>query len=493
MTPTPAEVLARTAEEPARFVRRPGADRPPGVLNPRMMLATTRRVLMQLRSDRRTIAMIVVVPSALLVLVHEMFDAQLSFNRTALTLIGIFPFTLMFLITSIAMLRERTGGTLERLMTTPLSKLDLLFGYGIAFAVAGFVQACATCFTAYVLLGLHTPGSPVLVLGLAVAGALLGMGLGLLVSAFATSEFQAVQFMPIIVMPQVFLGGLFVPREQMSDWLQNVSDFLPLTYSIEGLAEVGSTSLVTGELLFDAAIVAGLAAVAVALAATTLKRRTGMPTAAERRRRRAIPLVVLALAAGVAVNVGVDASRYVTTDNAVVDGEQIPIVAPRAGTLLDWQPTLGATLTEDQVVGRLQLEGGAVRPRMVLRAPGAGTVVLNDGVEGSYVPAGTRLAVVYDLDEVYVTAQVDETDLADVRVGGPVDIVVDSDEGRTLTGVVQEIRTGTVAAFADNPPDNTAASFDRVTQRVPVRIAVTDRQGLLLAPGMNVTVKIHKA
>jgi ABC-2 type transport system permease protein len=479
---------SRTAGRPPR----PEAEhRTVRVVNPRLVLATARRVLTQLLHDRRTVAMLVVVPSLLLTLVSQMLNAQTTFNATALTLIGIFPFTLMFLITSIAMLRERTGGTLERLMTTPLSKLDLLLGYGIAFAVAGVVQAGATCLTAYLLLDLRTPGSPVLVLALAVAGALLGMGLGLLVSAFATSEFQAVQFMPIIVMPQVFLGGLFVPREQMADWLQTVSDFLPLTYSIEGLDEVGSTSLVTGELLRDAAVVAGLAVVAVALAATTLKRSTGSPTRAERRRRTVIPLVVLVLAAGIGVNIAVDAGRYVTTDNAFVDGEQIPITAPRSGTLLVWEPALGSVLGKDQVIGRLQIEEEVFKPQQVLRSPGDGTVVLSSVTEGAYVVTGTQLAVLYDLAEVYVTARVDETDLPDVRIGALADITVDGDD-RTATGVVREIRGGTTANFSDRPPDNTAAIFDRPTQVVEVRIAIQDPRGITFLPGMNITAKIRR-
>jgi len=485
------QLATRPSRTPERPPRAEPDDRTVRVVSARLVFATARRVLTQLLHDRRTVGMLVVVPSLLLTLVSQMLNSQTRFNATALTLIGIFPFTLMFLITSIAMLRERTGGTLERLMTTPLSKLDLLLGYGIAFAVAGVVQAGATCLTAYLLLDLHTPGSPLLVLALAVAGALLGMGLGLLVSAFATSEFQAVQFMPIIVMPQVFLGGLFVPREQMADWLQNVSDFLPLTYSIEGLDEVGSTSLVTGELLRAAAVVAGLAVVAVALAATTLKRSTGSPTTAERRRRIAIPLVVVALAAGIAVGVAVDTSRYVTTDNAFVDGEQISINAPRAGTLVVWEPTLGSVVGEDQVIGRLQIEDEVFKPQYVLRSPGEGTVVLSSVTEGSYVVTGAQLAVLYDLAEVYVTARVDETDLRDVRIGALVDITVDGDD-RTATGVVREIRGGTSASFSDSPPDNTAAIFDRPTQVVEVRVAIQDPRGITFLPGMNITVQISR-
>ena len=134
-----------------------------------------------------------------------------------------------------------------------------------------------------------------------------------------------------------------------------------------------------------------------------------------------------------------------------------------------------------------------MRPRLVVRAPADGTVVQDDGVEGTFVTAGTRLAVVYELSQVYVTAQVDETDIDEVRIGQPVDLIVDADPDRTLVGHVREIQIGTAATFAADPPDNTTGVVDRDTQVVPVRIAVTDPQGLPLLPGLNVTVKIHKS
>nr|WP_255622611.1 HlyD family efflux transporter periplasmic adaptor subunit [Pseudonocardia sp. DSM 110487] len=204
-----------------------------------------------------------------------------------------------------------------------------------------------------------------------------------------------------------------------------------------------------------------------------------------------IPLVVVALAAGIAVNVAVDAGRYVTTDNAVVDGEQIPINAPRSGTLLVWEPTLGSVLGKDEVIGRLQIEDEVFKPQQVLRSPGDGTVVLSSVTQGAYVVTGTQLAVLYDLGEVYVTARVDETDLRDVRIGALADISVDGDD-RTAAGVVREIRGGTTATFSDRPPDNTAAVFDRPTQVVEVRIAIHDPNGITFLPGMNITVKIRR-
>lgn len=243
------------------------------LLNPRIVAATARRVLNQLRGDRRTVAMLMVVPSALLTLINQMLDDQPSFNRTGLTLLGIFPFTLMFLITSIAMLRERTSGTLERLLTTPLSKLDLLLGYGCAFAVAATAQAMVTCATAYLLLDLYTPGSAVLVFGVAIAGAVLGMSLGLLASAFATTEFQAVQFMPAIVVPQILLCGLLVPRESLPTVLEAISDVLPLSYAVDAMTHLVS-STGTGEVWTDLAIVAGFVVAGLALGSATLRRRT---------------------------------------------------------------------------------------------------------------------------------------------------------------------------------------------------------------------------
>jgi ABC-2 type transport system permease protein len=175
----------------------------------------------------------------------------------------------------VAMLRERTSGTLERLLTTPMAKLDLLLGYGIAFALAATVQAAAAAGTAYWLLGLDTVGSPWLVLAVAVADSVLGMALGLFVSAFARTEFQAVQFMPAIVLPQILLCGLFTARDSMAGWLEGISDALPLTYAVQALGEVGVHAEVTSTLARDFGILAGAAIACLVLAAATLRRRSG--------------------------------------------------------------------------------------------------------------------------------------------------------------------------------------------------------------------------
>jgi ABC-2 type transport system permease protein len=240
-----------------------------------ILLHTTGRILRQLRHDRRTVAMLVAVPTLLLTLLYFMYqESEFVFDRIALIMLGVFPFVIMFLITSIAMLRERTTGTLERLLTTPLRKTDLLFGYGLAFGLAATLQAAVAAALAYLLLDLDTRGAAGYVILIAVANAVLGMALGLLASAFAKTEFQAVQFMPVIAVPQLLLCGLFVPREAMAGWLQAVSDVLPLTYAVEALQEVGAHAEPTGTMWRDFAIVAGAVVVALVAAAGTLRRRT---------------------------------------------------------------------------------------------------------------------------------------------------------------------------------------------------------------------------
>ena len=244
-------------------------------MSPHILASTIGRIVRQLRHDRRTVALIIVVPLLLLTLLYFMFDEQpLMFDKVALVMLGIFPFIIMFLITSIAMLRERTSGTLERLFTTPVGKLDLLFGYGIAFGLVATAQAAVAAGLAYWLFDLDTAGSLWLVIVIAVANAVLGVALGLLCSAFARTEFQAVQFMPVVAIPQILLCGLFVARDSMAGWLQAVSDVLPLSYSVEALTEVGVHADPTGTMWRDLGIVVGAIILALALGAATLRRRT---------------------------------------------------------------------------------------------------------------------------------------------------------------------------------------------------------------------------
>jgi ABC-2 type transport system permease protein len=241
----------------------------------RITFATAERVLRQLRHDRRTLALVLVVPALLVTLFRYVFDGQdATFDRVGGPLVGLFPFVSMFLVTSIAMLRERTTGTLERLMSLPLGKADLLAGYALAFAVVSALQAVITSAVAFWLLDLDTAGPVWLVVALAIGNALLGMALGLFLSAFATTEFQAVQFMPAFVLPQILLGGLLVPRERMAEALEWASAVLPLTYAYDALARATQIGELDGELWLDVAVVAGCIGLALALGALTLRRRT---------------------------------------------------------------------------------------------------------------------------------------------------------------------------------------------------------------------------
>lgn len=244
-------------------------------MSARILGATVRRILAQLRHDHRTIALMLVVPIVLLLFVHALYgDVPAAFDRIGLAMLGIFPFIIMFLITSIAMLRERTSGTLERLLTTPMHKADLLFGYGIAFGLAAAVQAAVATAAAYLLFGMDTAANPAWVVVVAVVNAILGVSLGLLASAFAVTEFQAVQFMPIVVTPQLLTCGLFAPRDQMSSWLQHLSDFFPLTYSVEALQDVGANPSPSSTYWIDIAVVAAVVVGALIAGAATLRRRT---------------------------------------------------------------------------------------------------------------------------------------------------------------------------------------------------------------------------
>jgi ABC-2 type transport system permease protein len=239
----------------------------------RITASTTLRVLQQIRHDPRTIALLLVVPSLLLWLLYLMLGEQ-QFDLLGAPLIGMFPFISMFLVTSIAMLRERTSGTLERLMTMPLAKLDLLSGYGIAFALLAVVQALITCAVAYLLLGFDSAGAPASIVVLAILNAVLGSSLGLLASAFAATEFQAVQFMPAFILPQVLLCGLLIPRDQMADGLQAIADILPLSFAYDALHAVSIDGDDLAGVATEVIVLVAMVGAAIALAALTLRRRT---------------------------------------------------------------------------------------------------------------------------------------------------------------------------------------------------------------------------
>jgi ABC-2 type transport system permease protein len=244
-------------------------------MTPRILFAVTARVLTQLRRDHRTAAMLLVLPCVLMTLLWWMFQDMPGdlFDRFGPALLAMFPFIVMFLVTSVTTLRERSSGTLERLLAMPMGKLDFLVGYAVAFGAVAAVQAALAVTLSVGVLGLDVAG-PVVLLGVvAIADAVLGTALGLFVSAFARTEFQAVQFMPLLVIPQILLCGLFVPRDSLPDVLHGLSDVLPLSYATDAMQTlVGTTA--TGEVWGDLGVVAAFALAALGLGAATLRRRT---------------------------------------------------------------------------------------------------------------------------------------------------------------------------------------------------------------------------
>jgi ABC-2 type transport system permease protein len=237
-------------------------------------LATAHRVLTQLRHDPRTIALMLVVPCVLVGLLAWIYHGTSIFDQIGAPLLGIFPFVVMFLVTSVATLRERTSGTLERLLTMPLGKLDLLLGYALAFGAVAVVQASIVTTLSLTAFGLDVAGPTWLLVLVALADALLGTALGLFVSAFAATEFQAVQFMPAFVLPQFLLCGLLVPRDELPRVLHAISSVMPLSYAVDALRDVTTNAEVATSTWVDLGVVVGAVLLALGLGAATLRRRT---------------------------------------------------------------------------------------------------------------------------------------------------------------------------------------------------------------------------
>jgi len=234
--------------------------------------ATALRVLQQLRHDPRTIAMIVVVPGVLISLLWWVYDGGPVFQRIGPALLALFPVIIMFLITSVTTLRERRSGTLERLLTLPTGKLSLILGYALAFGLVAVVQGLVTTGLALGPLGLEVAGPWWGLIGLAALGSLLGVALGLFVSAFAHTEFQAVQFMPALILPQFLLCGLLVPRGELPTALEYVSNVLPLSYAVDAMNEISAAS--RPDLWFEVGVLLGIIVAVLVLGAVTLRRRT---------------------------------------------------------------------------------------------------------------------------------------------------------------------------------------------------------------------------
>lgn len=243
-------------------------------MNPRLTLLTAGRVLRQIRGDHRTVALLLVVPCVLLGLLAWIFDGTPVFDRIGPALLGVFPFVVMFVVTSVATLRERTSGTLERLLAGPLGKADLMFGYALAFGLMAVVQALVATTFAVFICGLDVAGPVWVLVVVAVLNAVLGTALGLLASAFAHTEFQAVQFMPAFILPQFLLCGLLVARDRLPDVLSAISDVLPLSYAVDAMSAVATSADALGDAATDMLVIAAWILAALVLGSLTLRRRT---------------------------------------------------------------------------------------------------------------------------------------------------------------------------------------------------------------------------
>jgi ABC-2 type transport system permease protein len=188
--------------------------------------------------------------------------------------IGLLVFFLVYVVTSVSFLRERTLGTLERLMASPLRRTEIVVGYLIGFTLVALVQAAEVLGFGLLVLNLYNAGSVWLIFGLEVLLAIGAVSLGIFLSTFARNEFQAVQFIPLVVVPQVLLSGLLVPVESEPEWLQVVSNVLPLTYAVDALREVmlKGADLASSVVVRDVAVLGGFCNLAVVAAAATLRR-----------------------------------------------------------------------------------------------------------------------------------------------------------------------------------------------------------------------------
>jgi ABC-2 type transport system permease protein len=241
-------------------------------MSPSLILSTAHRVLLQLKHDPRSIALVLLVPTVLLVILNFVFyDNPALYNSVAPLLLGLVPFTIMFIITSVAMLRERTSGTLERLLVSKLSRIDLLLGYALAFAALAFVQSLLASFVVLFIFDVMIAGDVATILFVAVTSGVTGMALGLFFSAFAKNEFQAVQFMPAFVLPQFLMCGLFIARDQMVDGLYYLSGLMPLSYIVEAMHSIQVSQSWSGELTKDLGILLAFTVGSLVLGALTLK------------------------------------------------------------------------------------------------------------------------------------------------------------------------------------------------------------------------------
>jgi len=242
---------------------------------PRYTFTIAGRVCRQLLRDHRTIALIVVVPMVVMTLIGLSFPEEMVLDYIAPALLATMALFFSFLLTGISFLRERSQGTMERLMASPVSRLDVVLGYLFGFFLFALAQTLIILlFTIYVL-DVNYNGDlwQIFVFQIVViAGA---VNLGIFISTFARNEFQMVQFIPLILFPQVFLCGVIWPVEQMPEYLQWIGRFLPLKYGVDGLRDIMLSGMSLTDVWFELLVLVGFTVATSILATLTLRRGVG--------------------------------------------------------------------------------------------------------------------------------------------------------------------------------------------------------------------------
>ncbi|MBI2836252.1 MAG: ABC transporter permease [Chloroflexi bacterium] len=234
-----------------------------------------KRVITQIRRDRRTLAMILVVPVVVMTLIGLSFPDVKVLDYIAPALLGALAFFFGFLLTGISFLRERSQGTMERLTVSPVTRLDIVVGYLLGFFVFALVQTLIILLYTIYVFDITYHGQLWEILAFQVVVIIGAVNLGIFISSFARNEFQMVQFIPLVILPQMFLGGILWPVEQMPDYLRWFAHVLPLTYAVDGMREI----MLNGKNLLDVwtnlAVLAGFAVLTSTLAAVTLRKGPG--------------------------------------------------------------------------------------------------------------------------------------------------------------------------------------------------------------------------
>lgn len=237
-------------------------------------LAIALRIVRQVRRDHRSLALIIVAPVVVMSLVgFSFFERREILDNVAPALLAVFAFFFVFILTGVSFLRERAQGTLERLLTTPVSRADILLGYLLGFLLFATVQTLVILLFTVWILQVEYRGDLWQVMVLLLTVTVVGVNLGIFISTFARNEFQVVQFIPLVLAPQIFLSGLILPVEELPGLFQAASSVLPLTYAVEGLREIMLRGGGLGDVVRELAVLLAFAVGLLVLASATVRRR----------------------------------------------------------------------------------------------------------------------------------------------------------------------------------------------------------------------------